>query len=261
MLCRRLLIVCLLCVTFALGCKRQSSYVEVLPTTRQYMEAQELKLKVRELADQLLATMPNDCLTGLVALPTAFVNLDNFQQSSAFGRLVGESMIYEFNQRSFPVREYRLPGYIAMRAEQGDFALARQGLVNAQEKWAALLIGTYYRDKDAVFVNARLVRAADGMVLRTAQLVLANSELVARLTTPTPTPEQVRAKALAEATAQATAQANAQMAMNTATSRGVMVSRPSAQLTTGTLTIQQAPISRTKRAPKGPGLYGQGVQQ
>lgn len=231
------------------GCSRKRAPVAPSATSPQYMEAQELKLKVRELADQLLATLPNDCLTGLVALPTSFVNVNDFQQTSTFGRLVAESLIYEFNQRSFPVREYRLPGYIAMRPDhalgnQGDFALARQGMVNAQEKWAALLLGTYYRDKDAVFVNARLVRAADGMVLRSAQLILVNNALVNRLTTPPPAPVQV--------------------ALNTTTNAGAGknagVTR-SATLSTGTLTIQQAPQSRKKPTKSGPGLWGQGRQQ
>lgn len=229
----RPLLLFVMCIGLLAGCSSKKPYVEALPTSPQYMEAQELKLKVRELADQLLATMPNECLTGLVALPTSFVNLDNFQQSSSFGRLVGESLIFEFNQRSFPVREYRLPGYIAMRAEQGDFALARQGLINAQEKWAALLLGTYYRDKDAVFVNARLVRAADGMVLRTAQLILVNSELVDRLTTPTPTPTQI----------------------------AMAAAPPPPLITTGTMALKQGPVTRSRPAKTGPGLWGQGVQQ
>lgn len=241
----RSLFFCLLCFSLVAGCSGKQDYVEALPTSPQYLEAQELKLKVRELADQLLATLPNDCLTGLVALPTSFVNLDNFQQSSTFGRLVGESLIYEFNQRSFPVREYRLPGYIAMRAEQGDFALARQGIVNAQEKWAALLLGTYYRDKDAVFVNARLVRAADGMVLRTAQLVLVNTALVERLTTPTPPPVQVALNS----------------GSGNAGSGNTFATRPSTLLTTGTLSIQQAPKPKQRPVKTGPGLWGQGVQQ
>lgn len=243
----RSLLFSLLCLSLVAGCSSKQGFVEALPTSPQYLEAQELKLKVRELADQLLATLPNDCLTGLVALPTSFVNLDNFQQSSTFGRLVGESLIYEFNQRSFPVREYRLPGYIAMRAEQGDFALARQGLVNAQEKWAALLLGTYYRDKDAVFVNARLVRAADGMVLRTAQLVLVNTALVDRLTTPTPAPVQVAQ--------------NTGNGAETSGSGNTFATRPSTLLTTGTLNIQQAPTPKKRPAKTGPGLWGQGVQQ
>lgn len=239
------------CVCLVCGCSSNRAFVEPLPTTRQFLQAEEFKLKVREIADQLLATVPNECLTGLTALPTSFVNLDNFQQSSSFGRLVGESLIYEFNQRSFPVREYRLPGYIAMRAEQGDFALARQGLVNAQEKWAALLIGTYYRDKEAIFVNARLVRAADGMVLRTAQLVLVNTQLVERLSQPTPTPTQI-------AMANAVAAQEAQAAQTAA-----FIGTPKSIISTGSLTIQQAPVKRAPRKARnpGPGLWGQGVQQ
>lgn len=246
----------LLCGSVALGClpgcSGKQAFVAPTATSPQYMEAQELKLKVRELADQLLATLPNDCLTGLVALPTSFVNVNDFQQSSTFGRLVAESLIYEFNQRSFPVREYRLPGYIAMRPDNalsnpGDFALARQGMVNAKEKWAALLLGTYYRDKDAVFVNARLVRAADGMVLRSAQLILVNNALVDRLTTPPPAPAPI----------QVALNTTPSAGKGTATGTGVS----SSTLSTGTLTMQQAPQSRKKPVKTGPGLWGQGRQQ
>ena len=43
----------------------------------EYVDAVELKLKCRELADQMLATMPNDALKGVVALPTSFVEQGN----------------------------------------------------------------------------------------------------------------------------------------------------------------------------------------
>ncbi len=154
----------------------------------EYIDVQEFKLKIRELADQMLATMNNTTLTGLVALPTSFVNMNNKAQTSAFGNLLGESLIYEFNQRAFPVREYRLSGDIDIKLAQGDFALLRKGLVNTNEKWAALIIGTYYVDKEAVIVNARLVRALDGMVLRTGQLVLVKTPFITRLTQDNITP-------------------------------------------------------------------------
>jgi hypothetical protein len=35
-----------------------------------------------------------------------------------------------------------------------------------------IIVGTYYQDRHSLFVNARLLRPADGMVLRTAQLVM-----------------------------------------------------------------------------------------
>lgn len=147
-----------------------------------YVDAVELKLKCRELADQMLATVPNDALRGFVAMPTSFVNESNTSQSSPLGRLMAESMFYEFNQRGFPTREYRLTGNIAVVGGKNDLALAANQIVPTKgQKWAALLVGTYYVDRDATFVNVRLVRASDGLVLRTGQLVLANTPVVARM--------------------------------------------------------------------------------
>lgn len=150
-----------------------------------YTDAVEIKLKARELADQMLATMPNDALQGVVAMPTAFVDQNNTARSSALGRLLAESLFYEFNQRGFPAREYRLNGAISVQGGREDLALAADQMVSTVgQKWAALVVGTYHVDKDATFVNARLVRASDGLVLRTGQLVLVNTAIVARLSQP-----------------------------------------------------------------------------
>ncbi len=147
-----------------------------------YTDAVELKLKSRELADQMLATMPNDALQGFVAMPTAFVDQNNTSRTSPLGRLMAESLFYEFNQRGFPTREYRLNGTISVQGGRDDLALAANQLVpTTGQKWAALVVGTYYVDADATFVNARLVRASDGLVMRTGQLVLVNTPIIARM--------------------------------------------------------------------------------
>ncbi len=149
--------------------------------TSGYVDAVELKLKCRELADQLLATVPNDALQGFVAMPTSFVDENNTSTSSPLGRLMAESMFYEFNQRGFPTREYRLTGQISVVGGRDDLALASNQIVSTGQKWAALLVGTYYVDKAATFINVRLVRASDGLVLRTAQLVLPNTPVIVRM--------------------------------------------------------------------------------
>jgi TolB-like protein len=152
-------------------------------------EAFELKLKARELAAQMLETQNNQALVGLVAVPSSFANLDNLAESTQLGRYFGEAMYYEFNQRGFPVREYRLSGSIVMQDGTGELALTRNlPPAPAKQSWAALLVGTFQRDKAAVFINARLVRATDGMVLRTAQLVLPLNQLMTRMTTNPPKP-------------------------------------------------------------------------
>lgn len=171
------LLICFMAANFA-GCAKKV----IQPEQPGYVDAVELKLKCRELADQMLATVPNDALKGFVAMPVSFVNESDTSRSSPLGRLMGESMFYEFNQRGFPTREYRLTGKIDVVGGKNDLALAANQVVpTTNQPWAAILVGTYYVDNDATFVNARLVRASDGLVLRTGQLVLPNTPVIARM--------------------------------------------------------------------------------
>ncbi len=147
-----------------------------------YIEARELKLKIKELCEQLISNINQAGLYGKVALPTSFVNQDDFEQSSSFGRYVAEQMFYEFNQRGFPIREYRIGEDIVMREGEGDFYLTRQdGAFPIPKDCSVVIAGTYYQDKYSLFVNARLLRPEDGMVLRTAQLVMPMSGVAQRM--------------------------------------------------------------------------------
>ena len=158
------------------------------PQDPSYIDARELKLKVRELADQLIADVTDPYLRSAVALPSAFVDLGNMHRTSAFGRLFSEQLIYEFNQRGFPVREYRIPDSITLVDNVGEFYLTRLvENVKAQAPGAVVIAGTYHADNQAIFVNARLVRPNDGRVLRTANLVIPNNPLNRRLLKPTST--------------------------------------------------------------------------
>ncbi len=161
-------------------------------------EARELKLQIRELASQLLETYSNEALVGSIAIPTSFTNLDDFGLTSPLGRYFSEALMYEFNVRAFPVLEYRLDNAITINA-QGELVLSRNlpefkyGLENRND---VLLVGTYYVDDLAVFVNARLVKP-NGLVLRTAQMVLPMTGLLSRMTTLPPEPEAAPMPALA----------------------------------------------------------------
>ncbi|GFM33432.1 hypothetical protein LN040_00390 [Desulfovibrio subterraneus] len=144
--------------------------------------ARELKLKVRELADQLLAGLDRRALRGITAMPVSLVNQDDFEESSSFGRYIAEALFYEFNQRGFPVREYRTESQLSMRRGQGEFLLSRQQQrIGADSPTVMFVAGTYYQDKENVFVNVRMFRAADGMVLRAAQLVFPQTGVSKRM--------------------------------------------------------------------------------
>lgn len=246
------------------------------------VEAQELRLKLRELADQLLASTPNEGIGNLVAMPTSFVDVDHKNQTSALGNLCAESLIYEFNQRGYPVSEYRLNGDVDVLLGQGDFALLRQGVTKtAGKQWAALMVGTYAVAGDSVFVNGRLVRASDGMVLRTGQVLLPKNALVASMLTPIVGPSMYagdtrgqrksgrKAKAGRQATAAAaTAPATAAAAPATATAAPAdkettakATPQPNANsgaLASGTMRVAPAPWTGTPpyKQRRGPRLYG-----
>ncbi len=152
-----------------------------MPQNAGYTAARELKLKVRELAEQLISGIKDRSIQESVALPVSFVNMDNFDQSSSFGRFMAEQLFYEFNQRGFPTQEYRIPKSIVMREGEGDFYLSRElGAINIPA-CSVIVAGTYYADKNAVMVNARLIRPNDGRVLRTASLVLQNNVFTKRM--------------------------------------------------------------------------------
>lgn len=57
---------------------------------------------------------------------------------------------------------------------------ARKLNVKGKNK-AAVLVGTYLATRDAIFVNARLLRPSDGAVLSTAEMALPNTPQLANL--------------------------------------------------------------------------------
>ena len=144
--------------------------------------AREIKLLVRELADQLLATMPNETLRGAIAVPVSFVSQDNFEATSSLGRYIAEQMYFEFNQRGFPIREYRLAPMLTTQRGQGEFLLSRDtaGMPSTLQS-TVFLVGTYYHDRDNVFVNARLIDGATGLVLRSGNVVFPQTNVTRKM--------------------------------------------------------------------------------
>ena len=143
-------------------------------------EARELRLKVRELADQMLVGV-DPVYSAHVAVPTTFVNQENFGQTSTLGRFIAEQLLHELSQRGFPVREYRLGKAVRSNGREGDFLLehTRRSL-SAKQPGVLFVVGTYLVDRQAIFINARLV-GGNGDIIRTAQLLMPNSSLTRRM--------------------------------------------------------------------------------
>jgi len=138
------------------------------PQSPSRADAEELRLYTRELAAQITRGITGDApLAGVSSVPSAFVDQDT-RQTSSFGRLLGEQMIYEMNSRGFPVKEAR-----------GNAPVASKGKKAPGEN-LAVLAGSYYVDRDNIFVNARLVEPS-GRVLRTGSVLVPMTPTLRRM--------------------------------------------------------------------------------
>lgn len=146
----------------------------------QFVNARELKLKVRELVDQMFNDMDNSAFNGRVTIPVAFADQENLNNSSAFGRLMAELLLYELGQRGFTVQEQRNSSTITLQENSGS-SFFNTSASSKSVGNALVIAGTYYKDRDAVFVNARLIRPDNGHVLRTGNLILGTNNITTRM--------------------------------------------------------------------------------
>lgn len=99
-------------------------------------------------------------------LATSFVNIDDLQYSSTFGRLMGDTIAGDLVGRGFNVTEVRLRESLFMQPRIGEFMLSRElRNVGAAHDAQAVLVGTYAVGGEYVYVNARLVSVTTSQVL------------------------------------------------------------------------------------------------
>ncbi|GFK95834.1 hypothetical protein NNJEOMEG_03705 [Fundidesulfovibrio magnetotacticus] len=132
-------------------------------------DAEEIRLFARELAAQITGGPTGmGSLGGVVSIPSAFVEQDS-RAATPFGRLLGEQMTYELSSRGFAVRDARGKAPAPARSKKGKPA-----------EQLAVLAGSYYVDRDTVFVNARLVEPG-GRVLRTGSVLMPMTPVLRRI--------------------------------------------------------------------------------
>lgn len=100
-------------------------------------------------------------------LVTSFVNIDNLQQSSTFGRVVAEQIGSRIAQYGYKMIEMKMrTGSIFVQEQTGELILSRQlREISFQHDAYAIVVGTYGASKESVYVTAKLIRAKDSVIL------------------------------------------------------------------------------------------------
>lgn len=96
----------------------------------------------------------------------SIVNMNQLNKTSAFGRLISEQLSARMSQLKYNVVELKIRNDILVKNNQGEFLLTREirdiaDSVNAQ----AVLVGTYAENTNDVYINLKIVRPSNNVVL------------------------------------------------------------------------------------------------
>lgn len=97
-----------------------------------------------------------------------FVELDNFEHTSSFGKIIGDSLGEYLSRRGYKVIETQLRvKSIAIKKDLGQFGLTRDmNLLRKNFNIQALLVGTYELvNKNSVYISAKLISTFDNSIL------------------------------------------------------------------------------------------------
>jgi len=102
---------------------------------------------------------------------TSIVDLNNFKESSNFGRLFSESLMTKMKSKGFNVVEYRGNNLVS-RSLKGEFRLNRAQTNKLKNDDYNILVGTYSKMDDNVIVNIRVIDKDDSTLISAASVYI-----------------------------------------------------------------------------------------
>jgi TolB-like protein len=132
----------------------------------------DLNNAVIELANQLLLNIKSSNQKNNQFTVTTFVNLNDFESTSSFGRVISETLINELHTRHFKVIDFRTQNDLSVNSD-GEFILTRKvDKLKDEIPQSMLIAGTYsiINDKEIV-LNARIVDNFTSEVISTAKVI------------------------------------------------------------------------------------------
>ena len=143
-------------------------HLEVAAQMQKDVTTQEtLEATIASLAAQMVENKKMD--TNKPILITSFVRLDEFKQTSEFGRVVSESLINELSNRGFEITEFR--GQMAVSInDEGEYFISRKpNELKNKTPNTYVVVGTYSRQMGKIMLNARVIDNVTGKIITSAR--------------------------------------------------------------------------------------------
>jgi TolB-like protein len=132
------------------------------------------------IAEQLQRNINPELITRQTIIAT-FSDVNNFSESSQFGRMVSESLMHELQIRNWNVVDVRLTKELIIN-EAGEFSLSRDvNRLRASNPTSNMVTGSYSVTPDGVILNVRILDVKTGTIISTAQTRLVRDRFIASM--------------------------------------------------------------------------------
>lgn len=147
-------------------------------TTKKYLEIandmqknvtiqNNLEATISSLATQMMQN--RKMKTSKPVLITSFVKLENFKQTSEFGRVIAESLINELSNNGYNIIEFRGQLAISINKDGEYFITRKPHELKEKVPSTYVVVGTYSRQFRRVILNARVIDNITGKVISSAR--------------------------------------------------------------------------------------------
>ena len=134
------------------------------------------------LSKQLLENAKEEIDDSYALMVTTFVNLNILYSTSSLGRYISEQLISELQVAGINVIDVRKTPALMISEGHGEYGLSRNmDELSFVQPIQAMVVGTYTVAEGKIFINARVLRNSDSMVLSTAHLTFDVDPVMARL--------------------------------------------------------------------------------
>ena len=160
LICRRILVACLSCLLIisTIGCSANVKNIN---------RSSGLVAASYYIADTLENNLKQPICPNEPLLVATFVNVNNLERSSSFGRIISEQIASRFVQKGYKIIEMKLrEKSLFVQQAKGEFLLSRDlRAISKEHNCPAVIVGTYAEGYKTLYVSARIVRTSDGVVV------------------------------------------------------------------------------------------------
>lgn len=105
----------------------------------------------------------------------SIVDIEDYKKTSDFGKRISEDLIYELQNLSFKILDYKATNSITID-KKGEYLFSRAIKdLKKQRRVTYALSGTYTRYRDSLSINCRIINITTSIVVATANITIPKS--------------------------------------------------------------------------------------